>query len=162
MKIIILAGGCFWGLQAYMAQVPGITKTEVGYANGHTTEPTYEDVCNNTTGYAEVCKIYYEEAKVPLLKILKYFWRVIDPTALNRQGMDIGSQYRTGVYYVDSEDEQVIRMFMKQEQEKLTQPIVTEVLPLTSYTKAEAYHQEYLKKNPRGYCHIDLSSFEIL
>jgi peptide-methionine (S)-S-oxide reductase len=157
MKEIYLAGGCFWGLQAYFDLRKGIKETVVGYANGITENPTYEEVCTNTTGYAETVYIKYDENEITLSKILEDLFKVIDPTLLNRQGGDMGTQYRTGIYYVDKEDLIVINDSVEKEKLKYSKPIVTEVEPLKNFYSAEDYHQKYLEKNPNGYCHIDLS-----
>jgi peptide-methionine (S)-S-oxide reductase len=157
MKEIYLAGGCFWGLQAFFDLRNGIIETIAGYANGNTENPTYELVCTNKTGYAETVFIRYDESKITLNKILEDFWKVIDPTLLNRQGGDIGTQYRTGIYYTDENDLDIIKKSLDNEQKKHHQPIVTEVEKLKNFYEAEEYHQKYLKKNPNGYCHIDLS-----
>lgn len=156
MKEIVLGGGCFWGVQEFMSRLKGVKKTEVGYANGRGENPTYEDICNNNTYYAEVCKILYDENEISLEDILKEFWSIIDPTILNRQGNDIGSQYRTGIYYTNKNDIEIIEKSKNKEQNKYSKKIVTEVKPLEKYYKAEEYHQDYLKKNPGGYCHIKL------
>lgn len=156
MREIVLGGGCFWGVQEFMSRLKGIKKTEVGYANGRGENPTYEDICNNNTYYAEVCKILYDENEISLEIILEEFWSIIDPTILNRQGNDIGSQYRTGIYYTDKNDIEIIETSKNKEQQKYSKKIVTEVKPLEKYCKAEEYHQDYLKKNPGGYCHIKL------
>lgn len=155
-KQIVLAGGCFWGMEAYFKRISGVLGTEVGYANGVVEAPNYEQVCTNTTGHAEVVYITYNPKVVSLETLLSHFWRVIDPTTRNRQGPDVGSQYRTGIYYTDAEDVAVIRLSLDQEQVKYDVPIVTEVMALENYYPAEAYHQDYLTKNPGGYCHIPL------
>lgn len=157
MKEIYLAGGCFWGLQAYFDLRKGVKETVVGYANGLTKNPTYKEVCTNTTGYAETVYIKYDENEITLNKILEDFWKVIDPTLLNRQGGDIGTQYRTGIYYVDENDLNVINKSLEKEKLKYTKSIVTEVESLKNFYAAEEYHQKYLEKNPNGYCHIDLT-----
>ena len=157
MKEIYLAGGCFWGLQAFFDLRNGVIETIAGYANGKTENPTYEQVCTNKTGYAETVLIKYDENKITLSKILEDFWKVIDPTLLNRQGGDRGTQYRTGIYYTDAEDLDIISESLNKEQKKYQRPIVTEVEKLKNFYEAEEYHQKYLKKNPGGYCHIDLS-----
>jgi len=156
MKKIVLGGGCFWGMEAYFKRLNGIARTEVGYANGQTLEPTYKEVCSNTTGHAEVLYLEYDPAVISLEVILSHLWKVIDPTLLNRQGGDIGSQYRTGIYYLDEADIPVIHASRDNEQLKYEKPIVTEVEPLKYYYPAEEYHQDYLTKNPGGYCHIKL------
>ena len=157
MKEIYLAGGCFWGLQAYFDLREGIKETVVGYANGNIENPTYEQVCTNKTGFAEAVYIKYDENEITLNKILEDFWKVIDPTLLNRQGGDIGTQYRTGIYYVNDEHLNVIKDSIENVALKYEKTIVTELLPLKNFYAAEEYHQKYLKKNTNGYCHIDLS-----
>lgn len=156
MKKIVLGGGCFWGMEAYFKRFDGVVKTEVGYANGHTVDPTYKEVCTNTTGHAEVLVVEYLPEKISLETLLFHLWKVIDPTSVNRQGGDIGSQYRTGIYYVDPADLDVIQKSKEDEQKKYEKPIATEVEPLKYYAPAEEYHQDYLTKNPGGYCHIKL------
>lgn len=156
MKRIILAGGCFWGVEAFFKRIQGVLSTRVGYANGKLPNPTYERVCTGSTGYVEVCDISYNEEKLPLEILLKSFWKIIDPTLLNRQGNDRGSQYRTGIYYTDPADLPTIEKSLLEEEKKHNKPIVTEVEPLLNFYPAEEYHQDYLTKNPGGYCHISL------
>lgn len=156
MREIVLAGGCFWGVEEFLSRIEGVIETEVGYANGRTPNPTYEEVCYKNTYYAEVCRVKYDEIKLSLERLLDKFWSIIDPTALNRQGPDVGSQYRTGIYYTDEADLDIILHSKENEQVKYDKKLVTEVKPLESYYKAEEYHQRYLKKNPGGYCHIKL------
>lgn len=159
-KIIYLAGGCFWGLEKYLSYVKGIRFLEVGYANGYIDHPTYETVCTGETGYAETVKVVYDDDIITLPFLLNLYYEVIDPTQLNGQGYDRGNQYRTGIYYVNSEEETLISNSLKELQAKYKQPIVIEVKPLTTYWKAELYHQDYLSRNPGGYCHIGLNDFE--
>ncbi len=154
---IWFAGGCFWGVEAYMRRVLGVAKTSVGYANGKSENPSYEDVCTGKTGHAETVYILYDPEVVTLEKLLQEFFIIIDPTSFNRQGNDTGSEYRTGIYYKHIADEETIREFISKQQEKTSKPILTEIKPLYSYSLAEEYHQSYLEKNPNGYCHIDLS-----
>lgn len=154
MKKIVLAGGCFWGVEAYLNTFKGVVNTRVGYANGHVPNPTYEMVCENNTGHAEACYVEYNDSLLPLERLLEAFWGIIDPTILNRQGHDIGSQYRTGIYYIDKADLDTIIKSKDKEQEKYSKKIVTEIEPLESFYEAEEYHQKYLEKNPNGYCHI--------
>lgn len=156
MKAIVLAGGCFWGVEEYFSRIKGIVNTKVGYANGTKEAPTYEEVCKGNTGYAEACYINFDENVIGLNELLEQFWKIVDPTAINRQGNDVGSQYRTGIYYIDSKDLNVILKNLEYEQKKYMKKIVTEVKPLSSFYDAEEYHQKYLKKNPNGYCHIPL------
>jgi methionine-S-sulfoxide reductase len=151
---IYLAGGCFWGVEKYMSEVNGVTHTEVGYANGHTTSPTYADVSSGSTGYTETVRVDYDPSVAPLPFLLDLFYEAIDPTSLNRQGNDIGTQYRTGIYYVDPADRKVIETSLARLQERYDKPIAIEADPLTGFTTAEEYHQDYLDKNPGGYCHI--------
>lgn len=158
MREIYLAGGCFWGVDAYMRRIDGVVETSVGYANGIKENPTYEEVCTGITGHTETTYLRYDENIVPLEEILNKFWNIIDPTALNRQGGDIGNQYRTGIYYEDEKDLEIINKTLEEQKEKYDRPIVTEIMPLNVYYKAEEYHQDYLEKNPGGYCHIDLNS----
>lgn len=157
VREIWLAGGCFWGLEAYLAALDGVVYTNVGYANGRTAKPTYRQVCYENTGHAETVYVRYDPRRIGLGTLLTYFFKVIDPTSLNRQGNDRGSQYRTGIYYSDPADRETIAARVAEEQGKYRAPIVTEVLPLSNYYPAEEDHQMYLAKNPHGYCHIDLS-----
>ncbi|MBS9775621.1 MAG: peptide-methionine (R)-S-oxide reductase MsrB [Fusobacterium sp.] len=156
IKEIYLAGGCFWGVQAYFDKIEGIVETKVGYANGEKENPTYEDVCNGV-GHSETLYMKYDENIISLKAILQYYFRIIDPTSLNKQGNDIGVQYRTGVYFVDEADEQIILEFIKKEQERYPRKIVVEVLKIENFYSAEEYHQKYLEKNPTGYCHININ-----
>jgi len=156
MKKITLAGGCFWGVEAYFSRVKGITKTVVGYIDGTTENPSYEEVCNGS-GHAEAVYIEYDESVIDLNKILKHFFRIIDPTQRNRQGNDIGKQYRSAIYYYDKEDMEVAKQFIESVKGNYKKPIQTEVLMASTFYDAEEYHQKYLDKNPYGYCHIDLN-----
>lgn len=161
-KVIYLAGGCFWGTEKYMSLIKGVVDTEVGYANGKTQNPTYEDVCRRNTGHAETVRVVYNPEEIPLEDLLKLFYRVIDPTAVNRQGNDIGTQYRTGIYYVDKEDEAIIRASLDELQKKYKEPLAVELMDLQNFYVAEDYHQDYLDKNPSGYCHISQAEFDEL
>lgn len=158
MKKIVLAGGCFWGVEAYFARLNGVLETQVGYANGTKENPTYQEVCTGQTGHAEVCEIGYDETLISLDQLLERLWRIIDPTLIDRQGGDVGNQYRTGIYYVDSVDLPLIQNSVAEEAKKYKLPIQTEVLPLSCFYAAEDYHQKYLDKNPNGYCHINLDA----
>lgn len=158
-KVIYLAGGCFWGSEKYLSLINGIVETEVGYANGSTENPTYEEVCRNNTGHAETVKVVYDSKKISLEKILDLYYEIIDPFALNRQGNDVGVQYRTGIYYTDQEDKKVIQDSIKNLSNKYNKPIAIEVKELFNYSSAEEYHQKYLDKNPSGYCHIGADKF---
>lgn len=155
LHTIWFAGGCFWGVEAYFARIWGVAGTDVGYANGATEDTTYHDIAR--TGHAETVEIVYDPERVALSELLGYYLRIIDPTSLNKQGNDRGTQYRTGIYYTDPTDEPIIRAALAEEQKKHIAPVVVEVEPLRNYTSAEDYHQDYLDKNPGGYCHIDLT-----
>ncbi|MDR1858645.1 MAG: peptide-methionine (S)-S-oxide reductase MsrA [Treponema sp.] len=156
-KRIFLAGGCFWGVEKYLSLIPGVVKTEVGYANGRTEFPTYKDVCYRNSGHAETVLVEYDSDKLELSYLLDLFYKVIDPTSLNRQGNDKGVQYRTGIYYVDETDRHVIDASISRLGERTPAPVVIEVKPLENYYAAEEYHQKYLEKNPGGYCHINIA-----
>ncbi|WKY47488.1 peptide-methionine (S)-S-oxide reductase MsrA [Eubacteriaceae bacterium ES3] len=160
-KEIILAGGCFWGLEKYFQEIGGVEKTQVGFANGKTSNPSYEDVCYRNTGHAEVVYIVYDSESVSLPFLLEMYYQVIDPTVLNRQGPDTGTQYRTGIYYTDSADIEVIQESLNNLQKKFKNPVVIELLPLENYAPADDSHQRYLDKHPGGYCHIDKKYFEM-
>jgi len=154
-KEIYLAGGCFWGVQAYIDRIIGIEYTNVGYANGKSEDTDYESI--KKTGHAETVYVVYDPEIITLEELLGYYYGIIDPKSLNKQGNDQGTQYRSGIYYVDEEDKIAIESATAKEQEKFTEKIVTEIQPLKNYILAEDYHQDYLKKEPYGYCHIDLS-----
>ena len=157
LKKIYLAGGCFWGIEAYMERIYGVADAVNGYANGKTQNPKYEDLLYRNSGHAETVEVTYDPAKVSLEKLLYDYLKVVDPTSMNKQGNDRGTQYRTGVYYTDEKEKKVIQSVLEKEQQKYSDKIVVEVLPLEHFAKAEEYHQNYLEKNPNGYCHIDLS-----
>ncbi len=174
MKTIYLAGGCFWGTQKFFDQFGGVVRTEVGYANGPegktapgTTKgegvakpPTYQDVCSDS-GHAETVLVEFDEEKISLAELLRYYFMVIDPVSVNRQGHDSGIQYRTGIYYTDPEMLPVIRGICGEVSERIGAPLAVEVGPLVNYYPAEEYHQKYLDKNPGGYCHIPAAFFEL-
>ena len=153
-RIIYLAGGCFWGLEAYMERIQGVTDAVSGYANGKGDTTSYQLL--HATDHAETVKVTYDPNKISLDKLLQYYFRVIDPTSINKQGNDRGRQYRTGIYYQNEQDKAVIEAALKTLQSKYQAPIQIEVEPLKNYVEAEEYHQDYLKKNPNGYCHIDI------
>lgn len=157
LKDIWLAGGCFWGVEAYLARVPGVAEATVGYANGTTENPTYRQVIDGS-GHAETVHVRYDPARISLAELLAQYFLIIDPTSVNRQGNDRGVQYRTGIYYRDEADLPVIRAFLADEQKKQDRPIAVEVTPLVHYFLAEEYHQDYLEKNPGGYCHISFDT----
>lgn len=155
-RSIYLAGGCFWGIEAYMERVDGVVDAVSGYANGNTANPSYEQVIRGS-GHAETVKVTYDADKIDLDTVLKYYFRVVDPTSVNKQGNDRGVQYRSGVYYTDKEDKAVINAALKRVQSQYKQKVVVENEALDNFYLAEAYHQDYLAKNPNGYCHVDLS-----
>ncbi|WP_461206168.1 peptide-methionine (S)-S-oxide reductase MsrA [Clostridium sp. DL1XJH146] len=157
MKKIVFAGGCFWGVQAYFDNLDGVINTKVGYANGKDENPTYEKVCNEDTGFAEAVYIEFDEKILDLNILLDAYWKIVDPTIKDRQGHDIGNQYRTGIYYIDQEDYNVIISSKNHEQKKYDNVIVTEIEELRNFYDGEEYHQKYLDKNPNGYCHISKS-----
>ena len=158
-KDIYLAGGCFWGTEHYFKQIEGVALTEVGFANGHTENPTYKEVYTDQTGFAETVFVRFYPDVVSLEFLLQMFFKAIDPTSLNKQGHDEGTRYRTGVYYTDPADLPIIEKVFAEEQKNYPQPLVVEKLPLQNFYTAEEYHQDYLDKNPDGYCHLPLSLF---
>lgn len=154
MKTIVFAGGCFWGVENYFKRIPGVESTLVGYINGNYKFPTYEMVCSGITGHTEACRIEYDETRTNLFILLEHFFFIVDPTTLNKQGMDQGTQYRSGIYYYDEQDKQTIEEYVDIIKDCYHDPIVVEVLPAQEFWEAEDYHQSYLDNNPNGYCHI--------
>ena len=161
MKKIYLAGGCFWGVEHFLSLIDGVKETTVGYANSDIKSPSYEDLKAHRSLASETVEVVYDENKISLKEILDLFFMIIDPTILDQQGHDIGHQYRTGIYYLNEDDLPVTEESLKKLSEKYDRPIVTELLPLVNFTVAEDYHQDYLIKNPEGYCHVDRKMFEI-
>ena len=159
-KDIYFAGGCFWGTEHFFKQIEGVVETEVGFANGHTENPTYKEVYTDQTGFAETVHVKYDPQTVSLRFLLQMFFKAIDPTSLNKQGHDEGTRYRTGIYYTSADDVPVIEKVFAEEQQNYRQPLVVEKQPLDCFYTAEEYHQDYLDKNPDGYCHLPLSLFE--
>ncbi len=164
-KSIYFAGGCFWGTEHFMKQIQGVIDTEVGYANSKPTwtgeKVGYKDVCSGTTGLAETVKVVYNPDMVNLRVLADLFFMTIDPTSLNRQGNDRGTQYRTGIYYQDETDGQLLKQILEEASRNYTKPLVVEILPLRNYYTAEDFHQDYLEHNPQGYCHINSDLFEL-
>lgn len=158
-KTIYLGGGCFWGTEHLFSLIDGVEKTQVGYANSDVPDPSYKMVCTGRTGAAETVEVVYDDTKIGLSELLIIYFRSIDPTSVNRQGNDVGSQYRTGIYYVDTEDLPVIEAVVATVARRYAEPLAVEVEPLRNFYPAELYHQEYLYKNPGGYCHIDPTLF---
>lgn len=162
MHVIYLAGGCFWGVEEYFRFVPGVLETEVGYANSLVPNPSYEQVYTGKTEAVEACKIIYNQNIISLKEILVHLFKIIDPTSINKQGGDVGTQYRTGIYYSNINDKETIQEFIKDEAKSFNSPIAVEVLPIENFYKAEEYHQKYLEKNPGGYCHVPKFMIEAL
>jgi len=152
----IFAAGCFWGVEATFRQVPGVISTRVGYTGGDLANPTYKDVCTDRTGHAEAVEVEYDPAKVSYEKLLDVFWENHDPTQLNRQGPDWGTQYRSAIFYTTPE-QQAVAQASKQQLDKshrFSKPIVTQIIPATTFYEAEEYHQQYLEKKGLATCHI--------
>lgn len=148
-----LGGGCFWCLEAVFELVPGVQAVTSGYAGGHTENPTYKQVCTGTTGHAEVVQIEYDPARVSYERLLEIFWQCHDPTTLNRQGNDVGPQYRSIILYHNPAQKAAAEQSRAQAAAQFTRPIVTEIVPLTRFYPAEAYHQDYFRRNPdQAYC----------
>ena len=155
IKEIYLAGGCFWGVEAYFKSIDGIVDTKVGYANGKIDATTYEKV--NETDHAETVYLKYDDRIISLEKILEYLYHIVDPFSVNKQGNDRGRQYRTGIYSQDQDTLELVRKFISKKQKEENQEIQIEVEKLKNFVIAEEYHQNYLEKNPTGYCHINLN-----
>lgn len=167
---IYLAGGCFWGVEKYISNIKGVMATTVGYANGDTEHPTYEQVRYENSGHAETVKVEFDEDVLSLEVLLKLFYRIIDPTSVDKQGEDIGHQYRTGIYHVNPSDEPIISKSLDELAQKVCSQatpnaietatpsvLAIEACPLVHFYDAEEYHQDYLDKNPNGYCHVPLA-----
>ncbi|WP_423776436.1 peptide-methionine (R)-S-oxide reductase MsrB [Campylobacter lanienae] len=155
LKEIYLGGGCFWGTQGYFDRIKGVEFTQVGYANGKSKDTSYYEI--NNTDHAEVVRVKFNANVVDINEILEHYFRIIDPFSINKQGNDIGRQYRTGIYYNDESLKPIIIEFIRAKQAKFDKKIAVEIEPLKNYVEAEEYHQKYLEKNPNGYCHIDLN-----
>jgi peptide-methionine (S)-S-oxide reductase len=152
-QVITLGGGCFWCLEAVYELVDGVIAVESGYCNGHVANPSYEQVCSGTTGHAEVVRVRFDADRIGLREVLEIFFHIHDPTSLNRQGNDIGTQYRSGIYLHDASQEQIVREVVAEANAALRGRVVTEVLPLANYWRAEDYHQHYFAQHPgQGYC----------
>ena len=161
MQDVYFAGGCFWGTEHFFKQIEGVVFTETGFANGRADlpSPTYEQVYTDTTGYAETVHVVYDETRVSLRFLVSMFFAAIDPLSVNRQGHDIGTRYRTGVYYTSEQQTDEIREVFAEEQSKYAEELAVELLPLSCFYPADEYHQDYLDKHPDGYCHLPLSLF---
>lgn len=160
MKRILIAGGCFWGVEAYYKQLKGVLSTSVGYANGNKAYPRYEDLKAHVATHSEAVEIVYDEKVISLAQLLDHMFRFIEPTSVNRQGHDIGIQYRTGVYYQSEEDRGIIQAFIAEKQKLYKDPIAVEIQKEANYYLAEDYHQDYLDKNPFGYCHVSFGTIK--
>ena len=160
VKDIYLAGGCFWGTEHYFKLINGVVETEVGFADGNTQNPTYQEVYTDQTGFAETVHIRYNPDVVSLEFLLQMYFKAIDPISLNKQGHDEGTRYRTGIYYTNPDDLPIIMKVYAEEQKHWQQPLAVEKQPLENFYTAEEYHQDYLDKNPTGYCHLPQSLFE--
>ena len=159
-KEIYLAGGCFWGTEHFLKQINGVVDTTVGYANGAVENPSYEQVYTDTTGFAECVKVVYNPEIISLEKIVELYFHSIDPLSLNQQGGDIGTRYRTGIYYTDEQELAAISPIYQAVEKSAGKPLAVELEPLRNFYPAEEYHQDYLDKNPAGYCHLPWALFE--
>lgn len=151
----------FWGTEHFFQQIRGVVGTEVGYANGNKKDPTYEEVVSHTTGFAETVKVKYDPEQVDLKLLIDLYFKTIDPTSVDKQGNDRGNQYRTGIYSTDKETEALVKAEVEKLAKNYNKPMVVETIPLKNFYKAEDYHQDYLDKNPGGYCHIEPGLFEM-
>lgn len=157
MKKVVVGGGCFWGVEEYYRRLKGVVDTRVGYAQGLTQNPSYQEVCSGRTLHAEVVELVFDEAVISFEKVLEHLFRITDPTSLNKQGNDVGTQYRIGIYSTDQADLERAKAYIAMRQTEYKQPIVFEVETLRDFYDAETYHQKYLVKNPGGYCHINMN-----
>lgn len=157
---IVFAGGCFWGVQEYFSRVPGVVSATAGYAQSKVANPDYRQVCSGRTGAVEAVRIIFNPGRVSLGQLARRFFRIIDPLAVNRQGNDMGTQYRTGIYYLDRTEKEILETVYREEERKHRARLAVELQPLTNFYPAEEYHQDYLKKNPGGYCHISFDSLD--
>jgi len=151
----IFAAGCFWGVQYYFDQVPGVVKTTAGYTGGHTENPTYDDVVTHTTGHAEAVLVEFDPAKVGYETLVKQFFRMHDPTQLNRQGPDVGDSYRSAIFYFDQEQRKDAIQVRNKVQKDKDRQIVTQIEPAGKFYEAEAYHQKFTERTGMGMCHVD-------
>ncbi len=161
IKNIYFAAGCFWGAQKYFKLIDGVVKTAVGYANGDTLNPTYKEVYTDTTGYTETVHVQYDTSLVSTRFLVSLFFKAIDPLSVNKQGEDVGTRYRSGIYYTSTEDLSEIHDVYKSVEEEYGCGLAVELLPLKNFFTAEEMHQDYLDKNPKGYCHLPESLFEL-
>ena len=157
METAIFAAGCFWGVQDYFDKIPIVASTTAGYTGGHVADPTYEQVCSHTTGHAEAVKVVFDPQTISFEKLLEHFFYMHDPTQLNRQGPDVGDNYRSAIFYTSDAQKVAAENMIAalQNQKKFSKPIVTEVVAATEFYPAEEYHQKFVKKNGYGACHVD-------
>lgn len=155
------AAGCFWGVQYYFDQVPGVTNTVVGYTGGHTQNPTYEDVLTHTTGHAEAVMLEFDPQEVSYETLVRQFFRMHDPTQLNRQGPDVGDNYRSAIFYHDDEQRETVERIVEELQSSFDQPIVTQIVSASEFYEAEEYHQKFTEKTGRGMCHIEYAPISV-
>lgn len=154
MEQAIFAAGCFWGVQYYFDQIPGVKSTIVGYTGGETENPTYEEVCTHTTGHAEAVWLEYDSSEVQYETLVRHFFRMHDPTQLDRQGPDVGDNYRSAIFYLNEQQQAVAEEVKESLAKTFEEPIVTEITPAGPFYRAEAYHQKYAERTGRGMCHI--------
>lgn len=159
--VIFFAAGCFWGAEKFFKLVDGVSDTEVGFANGNTPNPTYKEVYTDTTGYAEAVRVVYNPAKVGVEELVRLFYQAIDPLSLNKQGEDMGTRYRTGIYYTDNEQARAAEAVTAEVEARLGEKVAVERMRLTNFYPAETFHQDYLDKNPTGYCHLSPAIFDL-
>ncbi len=153
-EVVVVAGGCFWGVEDLLRQVPGILETEVGYAGGHTDNPTYETVKTGSTGHAEAVSLTFDPQVISMIRVLELFFQLHDPTTRNRQGNDVGSQYRSTIFVIGAEQRSAAQVAIVSAAKKWPRPLTTTIEDLKAFYSAEHYHQDYLQKNPGGYtCH---------
>lgn len=157
MKKALFGAGCFWGVQHYFDQVPGVLRSRVGYSGGHTDRPTYEEVCSHSTGHAEVVELSFDEKVVSFRTLVRHFFRMHDPTQLNRQGLDVGDNYRSIILYYDDEQREITLAEKQAAAEQFVTPIATEVVPYKKFFAGEAYHQKFAERTGRGVCHVPYS-----
>lgn len=162
MNWAIFAAGCFWGVQFYFDQIPGVIKTTVGYTGGETENPTYEQVCAHGTGHAEAVLVKFDPQQVSYQELCRHFFRLHDPTQLNRQGPDVGDQYRSAIFYFDDGQKRVAEAVKKEVSTKHKDPIVTEVTAAKEFFEAEDYHQKFTEKTGRGMCHVPYQPLEAI
>lgn len=154
MEQAIFAAGCFWGVQFYLDQIPGVKQTIVGYTGGQTENPTYEEVCSHTTGHAEAVWVEYDPEKVQYETLVRHFFRLHDPTQLDRQGPDVGDNYRSAIFYLNEQQQEVAENVRDELQPTFKKSIVTQIVPAGPFYRAEDYHQKYAERTGRGMCHV--------